>query len=120
MRIATLMFHYSRRYGQIVWAIQYQADVRARLEQLERLCREGAAEASLIPNHAFCPTRPREWCFRQLVDESAGLWRRELEDPGGLVKSGATTLASVVEGDAPVKGKQLECARPNSSQRTTS
>ena len=107
-----LMFHYSRRYGQVVWAIQYQADVRALLKQLERLRRKGAAEASLIPNHAFCPTRPSEWCFPEAVGE--------LEDPGGLLKTGATTLASVVEGDAPVKGKQLECARPNSSRRTTS
>ena len=98
-----LMFHYSRRYDQVVWAIQYQADVRARLEQLERLSRKGAAEASLIPNHAFCSTKPWEWCFQQSVDESAGFWRRL----SCLVKSGATTLASVVEGDAPVKGDNL-------------
>ena len=94
-----LMFHYSRRCGQVVWAIQHQADVRARLEQLERLSRESAAEASLVPNHAFCSTKPWEWCFRQLVDESAGFWRRELEDPGGLVKSEATVLVLVVEGE---------------------
>ena len=30
-----------------------------------------------------------------------------MEDSGGPVKSGATTLASVVEGDAPVKGDNL-------------
>ena len=75
---------------QLVWAIQYQADVWARPEQLERLRRKGSAEASLIPNHTFSSAKPWEWCFQQLVDECAGFWRRELEDPGGLVKSGAT------------------------------
>ena len=52
-----LMFHYSRRYGQAAWAIQYQADARARLEQLERLRRKGAAEADLATNHPSSPSR---------------------------------------------------------------
>ena len=72
-----LMFHCSRRYGQVVWVKQYQADVRAVLEQLERLRRKGAAGAILIPNHTFSSAKPWEWCFRQFVDESAGFWRRE-------------------------------------------
>ena len=44
-----LMFHHSRRYGQVVWVIQYQADVRARLEQWERL-----------RPHTFSPVKPWE------------------------------------------------------------
>ena len=45
------------------------------------------------PNHTFSSAKQWEWCFRQSVDECAGFWRRELEDPGALV------LATVVEGD---------------------
>ena len=95
-----LMCHYSRRYGQAAWAVQCRADVRARLAQLERLRRKGAAEANLVTNSPFSPSKPREWCFRQLVDEGSAFRWRDLEDPGGLVMlSGATSLAS-----APSKG----------------
>ena len=79
----------------------------ARLEQLERMRREGSADPSLIPSHTFSSAKPWVWCFRQSVDECAGFWRCELEDPGGLVESGATTLASVVGGDALVKGDNI-------------
>ena len=63
-----------------------------------------AAEADLVTNHPSSPSGPRECCFRQLVDEGSAFWWRDLQDPGGLVMSGATSPSSVLDGDAPIKG----------------
>ena len=61
-----LLCHDPRQYGQAAWAIQYQADVWARLEQLERLRRKEAMEASLVPNHPFSPSGA-SWRTREVL-----------------------------------------------------
>ena len=100
-----LMHLYHRRYGGASWGILYQADVRARLEQIDRVRRRGIAEhATAIAAgaaHAYDPGRPWEWCLRQLVDDH-GFWRRELEEPAMLVLAKSAKLNSMVDGDAMV------------------
>ena len=43
-RYANQLMNYAKRYGSNVWHVIYQADVRARLEHLERLCRVAVEE----------------------------------------------------------------------------
>ena len=100
-----LMHLHFKRYGSVSWGIPYQADVRARLEQIERIRRRGIAEHAAATaaglGHTFDPNRPWEWCLRQLVEDHS-YWRRELKEPAMLVLAKTARLGSMVDGDAPV------------------
>ena len=97
---------YAYRYGQEVWALIYQIDVRARLEHMERIRRLGsAARAQAVEaggSHAFDPAVPWEWVFRQTA-EDAQFWRRELEEPALLIKTRVERLGSALQDDAPLQ-----------------
>lgn len=104
---------YSRRYGRDSWVVIYQADVRARLEHLERMRRAGEARHRALTaapgtpvaggdDRIFDPAMPWDWSLRALVGDTA-FWRRELEEPALLVLARAARLSAVVEGDAPVE-----------------
>ena len=92
-----LMFHYSRQY----WAIQHQADVRARFEQLERLRREGLvksgaiARASVVDGDA--PTRDDMGSTDRIIRRP----KRQHKVAGySLCLAGRTTHAAAPKTDA--------------------
>lgn len=91
-----LMALYAQRYGPETWVILYQADVRARREHLERMCRKALATET----PGFKPEQPLEWCMRQVADDTA-FWRCYLEEPAMLVLARASELNSVIDGEAP-------------------
>ena len=98
---------YARRYGPSVWPMIYQAEVRARLEHLERVRRagqqahDGAIKAGGTTD--FDPAHPWEWAFRRCADDVL-FWRRELEEPALLVRSHVGKVKDHVEQDAIVDG----------------
>jgi len=93
---------YAARYGPQVWPLLYQADVRARLEQITRVARS-AAQAHVRSNNTstFDPKRPWEHSLRALVDDMK-FWRRELEEPAILIMTQACKLSDNISDDAMV------------------
>ncbi len=101
-RYRDLIKGYSNRYGAKVWVIIYQADVRARLEHIERMRRRGAklsVAGASTGERAFDASRPWDWSFAEAVADGA-FWKRELEEPALLVLSRAGSLSNMVDGDA--------------------
>ena len=96
---------YAARYGPQAWALVYQTEVRARLEHMERVRRNGAAarRAALAAGgtHPFNPDLPWEWVFRQTAEDNK-FWHRELEEPALLVKTRADKIDECVEDYAPL------------------
>ena len=106
---------YTRRYGRETWVVLYQADVRARLEHIERIRRAGESSPPTTDNprlllNGLNLDRPWDWCLRELTRDVA-FWRRELEEPAILVLARAARLTSVLDGDAPVTGGEQQSPR---------
>jgi len=103
---AKMVVGYARTYGPALWPLVYQAEVRARLEHLERVRRTGAAEqaaaASTGGTHAYDPKSPWEWSLRKCADDVI-YWRRELEDPAMLAKVQIARMSDKLGSDAPVE-----------------
>jgi len=116
-----LLALYQTRYGKESWIIIYQADVRARLEHLERVRRRGQQELDAAHAaggvHPFDCARPWEWSLRAVVEDTS-FWRRELEEPAILVLARASKMASMVDGDVPVAapGEGTAAVRPAGGQ----
>lgn len=106
-RYADLLTRYVQRYSPAVWHIIYQADVRTRLEHMERLRRLGqkaATDATAAGGaHPFDRLKPWEWVWGAAVDDSSW-WRVELEEPALLVLTRTSSLARVIDHDADVEG----------------
>jgi hypothetical protein len=114
-----LISNYVLRYGQAVWLIIYQADVRARLEHLERARRKGArlhAASAPSGDYGYDTAKPWDWCFRNVTEDHA-FWRRELEEPAILVLSKSGRLMQMVDGDAPVQSASASHSAAASSQQ---
>ena len=96
-----------QRFGMVAGPVIYQADVRARLEQIERVRRKAEHEHEQCIQKGgtspFEPNRPWNFCFKMLVDDDK-FWRKELEQPALLVLSRARTMSSALDGDAPITG----------------
>ena len=96
---------YHERYGRSCWPILYQADVRARLEQVERLRRLGqeafevARTAGL--GHEFNPLQPWEWVWKELARDFI-FWNKEVVEPCMLYLAKSANLAQLVDNDAPI------------------
>ena len=64
--------NYHERYGRDCWALIYQADVRSRLENCERLRRIGKDEHDKAKkaggSHDFDTAAPWEWVWNALID----------------------------------------------------
>ena len=103
-RYASQINEFANRYGPIVWHIIYQADVRARLEHMERIRRIGieqhakATAAGLA--HEYDPDKPWDYVWSKMI-EDATFWRRELEEPCILVLAKTSSMQSMIGGDAP-------------------
>lgn len=97
--------HYHDRYGKLCWRIIYQADVRARMEHVERLRRRGqegydrARQAGLT--HEFDPLKPWEWVYLELIADFS-YWQKELVEPCMLLLAKSAHLNQLVKDDAPV------------------
>lgn len=90
------------RYGKESWVIIYQADVRARLGQIERARRRGAVlpEGSVTNGVVLQKDKPWEWSLREAWNDHP-FWRKEPEEPTLLVLSRAAKINTMAEGDAP-------------------
>jgi len=100
-----MIVDYTRRYGPSVWPMIYQAEVRARLEHLERVRRSGSAArdeaVAAAGTHPFDPKHPWEWSLRRCADD-VQFWRRELEEPASLVRSHIASMGDHLEDDAKI------------------
>ena len=101
-------------YGQKGWALQYQADVRCRLEHFEVVHRdlrakyEEATAAGLQPMDPYNPARPWNSVFQKVVTDFE-FWHEELERPADrCLKSPDEFLG----GDAPVASARGATAAP--------
>ena len=107
---AALMEEYHSRYGSVIWAVLYQADVRFRLEHLERIRRTldlqnaEARAANVLPTFKLSKEMPWDSCF-QFGMKDAGFWKREFEEPALLVVTKSRSANDLVAGDAPLAGK---------------
>eukprot|EP00969_Alexandrium_andersonii_P109263 4820471-Alexandrium_andersonii.AAC.1 len=83
----TVAKEYHHRYGPEIWALLYQADVRCRLEHMERIRIHAIADFDAARTaglaHAYSPAKPWEHCFR-CAAEDAAFWKREVEEPALL------------------------------------
>ena len=93
------------RYGSKIWAILYQADVRCRLELMERLRREAASEYEEAKRSggttSFDPSRPWNYTWLKAI-AAEGFWREEVIEPGILLLTKVAGLNDIVDGDAKV------------------
>ena len=98
---------YAQRYSVNLWPLVYQTDVRARLEHMERVRRQGAEAHRLAVaaggSHPYDPAHPWEWTFRATADD-AQFWRIELEEPAIRVVTESSAMADYLEDDAQVHG----------------
>jgi hypothetical protein len=80
---STMIAEYSSRYGNAIWALLYQTEVRARSELLTRTKRAGAAArlqaTAAGGTHPFVPEKPWDWVFREAAADGQ-FWRKELEE----------------------------------------
>eukprot|EP00435_Cladocopium_sp_Y103_P032345 s490_g8.t1 len=105
---------YHERYGRSCWPLLYQADVRARLEQSERLRRRGheAMEKAVQAGHQheYDSDKPWEWVWNALVNDSE-FWHREVEEPCILLLARTASLGQLMGDDAPVEGRHTSSIR---------
>ena len=95
-----LITKYARTYGKDVWLIIYQADVRCRLENFERIRRRLLSEQESRLNPKFTE-KPWNVIFREAVKD-ADFWKHELEETCILVLTRTANLNSMLSGDTPV------------------
>lgn len=111
--------HYNDRYGKACWPIVYQADVRARMEQVERVRRRGqeafdrARLAGL--NHDFNPLQPWEWVWQELANDNT-FWYKEIVEPAMLYLAKMANMSQLVDDDAKVTAPNASA--PSSSTAT--
>ena len=101
-RYKTKVKGYVDVYEPQAWALIYQADVRARLEHFERVCRRLRAAYERNPNAmdlmGFTPERPWNAVFQKVMDDHS-FWHKELELPASSM---LRPVASKTDGDAPI------------------
>ena len=107
-RYLDYMWKLAKDYGSRVWHLQYQADVRFRLEELPKLRRQLIKESEEVTKgggtHPFEADRPWliPWKMATTSEECDRYWRREFIDPATMVRLELKKLGEVVDGDAPV------------------
>ncbi len=73
---------YVKRYGSVIWAVAYQADVRCRLERMPRirshLSEEHKAALALGGSTKFDTARPWNMVWREATDPSQVVCERRL------------------------------------------
>ena len=94
------------RYSHRIWAILYQAESRCRLELMDRIRRELAAEhEEAVKNGSttsFDPGRPWNMAWQRAVNDEA-FWREEVIEPGMLILTKVAGINDMLDGDAKVQ-----------------
>eukprot|EP00435_Cladocopium_sp_Y103_P052243 s2443_g16.t1 len=95
----------AERYGPRVWSVIYQADVRCRLEQMERLKRKLKSEHDQATSSGgttdYDDKRPWNMVWARAVSDE-GFWREEVVEPCMLILTKITSPGEVLDGDAKV------------------
>ena len=98
------------RYSEKIWAILYQAESRCRLELMDRLRRESAAESDAIVRaggvSTYDASRPWNGAWLKAANHES-FWREEVIEPAMLILTKVAGLNDMVEGDAAVKGASV-------------
>ena len=105
------MDDFYQAHGDRCYALQYQADVRTRLEQFARIRREQMLEyeQAVADNHGtapayhhFEPLRPWNAVFALVVNDkyNGKWWSKELERPALLLLATPVKMSEVLGGDA--------------------
>ena len=109
-----LIEKFHNRYGQAIWALLYQADVRCRLELAERIHRQIQAEQeALVKSHGsasgtppkvpgYDPSRPWNLVYQRAINDET-YWREEVVEPSLLVLTKVSGISDVTDGDAKVR-----------------
>ena len=93
------------KYGEKVWSVIYQGEVRCRLEHMPRIRRIAQAEfdqtkASGNPTPVgYDPARPWSYVWGKAI-EDLEFWREEVVETAFLILTRITNTAEAVEGDA--------------------
>ena len=94
------------RYGEKICAILYQADVRCRLELMERTKRQLAAAHEAATSSGgttqYDPNRPWNMVWQSVIADEA-FWRAEVIEPGMLILTKVANVGEMLEGDARVQ-----------------
>lgn len=103
------------RYSAKAWAIVYQADVRFRLELIERVRRECAAEHEIAVQNGgttkWDPKKPWSYAWRKALALD-GFWREEVVEPALLLLTKVAGLNEVVADDAKVAPATSSSSNP--------
>ena len=105
LRYKSLIERLHDKYGEKVWSVIYQGEVRCRLEHMPRLKRIAQAEydqtkASGNPTPVgYEPLRPWSYVWAKAV-EDLEFWREEVVETSYLILTRITNTAEAVEGDA--------------------
>ena len=95
-----------KMYGQSVWYLAYQTEVRMRQERMEVIRRRGESEhaAALAAGgtHAYNPLRPWDWVWAQSILDHQ-FWKQNFEAPALLVLTRTQSLSSMIDGDVVIK-----------------
>ena len=106
------------RCGEKIWAVLYQADVRCRLELMERTKRQlvSAHEAALAKGSSTDYDSNRPWNYVwQVVIGDESFWRDEVTEPGMLILTKVANVGEMLEGNAGVQ-QQASGAGPREVQ----
>ncbi len=101
---------YYADYGEQMWPLLYQADVRCRSEHLERVRRRlevgmAAAKAQGVTRcQEFDPDRPWEGVWKAAAADGE-FWRKQFEEKAFLMRLHLASPGTAVTGDAPVQGR---------------
>ena len=113
------------RFGAICWWLVYQADVKMRLEQFERLRRIAEAlhsAATVAGTHSdFNPAKPWDTVFCMAV-QSREFWSEHVHEPALLFLSHVKSRGSLEEdmGTAPIHTVEQESTPGRGSKRPRS
>ena len=98
---------YHDRYGDKIWAVLYQADVRCRLELMERTKCNLAAKHDVAVQQgtttSYDPHRPWNLVWQTVISDDS-FWKEEVTEPGILILTKVAGISEMVEGDASVGG----------------
>ena len=110
------------RYGERTWALLYQADVRARFEELPRVRLElklaHKAAVSAGGTTPYDDARPWNEALRVLADRDK-LWAEEFMEPAILIAADKTTVRMAIDNDA-VIDRAMPSSAAEGQRRTSS
>lgn len=106
-RYARQIERYASHYGHEIWAIIYQADVRARRERLVKIHRAALVEKEQVElaggTHPMDINKPWSHCLDMLIRDR-DFWKWELEDPAMAIITKAGKMSTFVGTDAIIAG----------------